>query len=542
MPGCRSSAVITAPDGRRRQHLVLHLLLITAAGACASPLPAPERYDIVVRNGTVIDGTGAPGRRDDVAIRDDRIVLVAPRIAATAARTVIDATGLIVAPGFIEPHAHISDIAAHPDAENFLYQGVTTIVASLHSMDQPYPLAAFLDSLRVAPNTAWTAGHTWMRKRVMRLDNRAPSDSELATMSLLVREAVRDGAFGLGTGLEYTPANFSKTDEVIALARAAIAPNAIYVTHLRDEGAALRPAIEEALTIGRSAGVPVHISHLKITGAANWGGSRAVLQRLDSATAAGTRTSFDVYPYLAYSTYSDLMFPTWALAGGTPAFAARVADPAVRARVISDMRTLFRSQTGNTLESVQFREHPTDASLNGRTLADHLRSLGQPLTLEAGFEALITLQAAGGFVGVFYGMADQDLDVFLQHPMASVSSDGDLVTPGVGFPHPRSYGAFPRVLARYVRERSVLTLESAIHKMTGVPARSIGVPDRGQLRAGAFADLVVFDATTIADVATYADPHHYATGVRHLLINGTPVIANGALTRQRPGRAIRRPE
>ncbi len=523
-------------------HVWLMLAVMLAAGvsACAHAGGAAT-YDVIVRNGTVIDGTGATGRIADVAIRGDRIALVASSINGSS-RTVIDATGLIVAPGFIEPHAHISDIAAHPDAENFLYQGVTTIVASLHSMDQPYPLGAFLDTLRVAPNTAWTAGHTWMRKRVMGLENRAPRSDELAAMSTLVRDAVRDGAFGLGTGLEYTPANFSKTDEVVALARASVAPHAIYVTHLRDEGEALMPAIDEAITIAKSAGLPLHISHLKITGAANWGGSRAVLQRLDDATRAGTRTSFDVYPYLAYSTYSDLMFPGWALAGGTSAFAARAADSATRERIRTEMRALFRSQTGNTLESVQFREHPTTASLNGRTLADHLRHIGEPLTLDAGFDALITLQAAGGFTGVFYGMADQDLDEFLRHPMAAVSSDGDLVTPGVGFPHPRSYGAFPRVLAHYVRERRALTLEAAIHKMTDVPARQIGLPDRGVLRAGAFADIAVFDAATISDVATYADPHHYSTGITHLLVNGVAVLQRGTLTRNRPGRPIRRPD
>ena len=510
--------------------------------ACRHAPPDPAPYDVVIQHGTLIDGSGAARQALDVAVRGDRIVRIAANIPATNARRVIDATGLVVAPGFVEPHAHISDIAAHPDAENFLHQGITTIVASLHSMDQPYPLGAFLDTLHVAPNTAWTAGHTWMRKRVMGLDNRAPSNAELMTMESLVSDAMRDGAYGLGTGLEYTPANFSRTDEIVDLARASARPHAIYVTHLRDEGEALIPAIDEALTIGRAAGVPVHISHLKVTGAANWGRSARVLQLLDSATRAGTRTSFDVYPYLAYSTYSDLMFPPWALAGGTSAFASRAADPATHARLIAEMRSMFRAQTGNTLESVQFRVHPTQPLLNGKTLADHLRALGQPLTLDAGLEALVALQSAGGFTGVFYGMADQDLDVFLQHPMASVSSDGDLVTPGIGFPHPRSYGAFPRVLARYVRERHLLTLESAIHKMTGVPAAMIGLPERGLLREGNFADIVIFDADRIGDRATYADPHQYSEGVIHLFVNGIAVLNAGLPTQARPGRPIRRPE
>lgn len=506
--------------------------------ACAHGTAAP--YDLVIQHGTLIDGSGAPRRTGDIAVRGDRIVRIAAHITADGARAVIDATGLVVAPGFIEPHAHISDIAAHPDAENFLHQGITTIIASLHSNDQPYPLGAFLDTLHVAPNTAWTAGHTWMRKRVMGLENRAPSPGELRAMQALVTTAMHDGAFGLGTGLEYTPANFSRTDEVVALAQASARPHAIYVTHLRDEGDALLPAIDEALTIGHAAGEPVHISHLKITGAANWGGSAHVLQTLDSATRAGTRTSFDVYPYLAYSTYSDLLFPPWALAGGTAVFAQRAADPAAHARLLAEMRAIFRSQTGNTLESVQFRVHPTDPALTGRTLADHLRAAGQPLTLDAGFEALIALQSAGGFSGVFYGMADRDLDAFLLHPSATISSDGDLVTPGTGFPHPRSYGAFARVLAHYVRERHVLSLEAAVHKMTGVPASIFGLPQRGILREGFAADIVVFDAERIADRATYADPHHYAEGVEFLFVNGKAVLTRGAPTHARAGIPLRR--
>ena len=514
--------------------------LLGLCAACTHSPPSGTGYDLVIQHGIVIDGSGAARQSLDIAVRGDRIVRIAPHIAATNVRTVIDATGLVVAPGFIESHAHISDIAAHPDAENFLRQGITTIVASLHSMDQPYPLGAFLDSLRVAPNTMWTAGHTWMRKRVLGLENRAPTPAELATMQRLVSEAMDDGAIGLGTGLEYTPANFSKTDEVTTLARSSARPHAVYVTHLRDEGVALMPAIDEALTIGRDAKLPVHISHLKITGQAGWGGSARVLQKLEDATRAGTRTSFDVYPYLAYSTYSDLLFPAWALAGGTAAFARRAADPATRARLLTEMRDIFRSQTGNTLESVQFREHPSDSGLNGKTLADHLRARGVPLTLDSGFDALIALQATGGFIGVFYGMSDQDLDLFLQHPAASVSSDGDLVTPGVGFPHPRSYGAFPRVLARYVRERHVLTLEAAIHKMTGVPSAMLGVPRRGLLREGNFADIVVFDAERIVDRATYSDPHHYSEGVVSLFVNGVAVLRNGSATGNRPGRPIRR--
>jgi N-acyl-D-amino-acid deacylase len=522
-----------------RSALVL-LGCLWSSVSCSRTKHSDVRYDVVIQNGTIIDGTGAPRQRLDIALRGDRIVQIAPRIDGSNAAAIVDATGLIVAPGFIEPHAHISDIALHPDAANFTTQGITTIVASLHSMDQPYPLGAFLDTLHVAPNTLWTAGHTWMRKRLMGLADRAPSPDELRGMTELAKEAMLDGAIGLGTGLEYVPATFAQTNELVALATVTARPHSLYVTHLRDEGAALYPAINEAISVASASKQPLHISHLKSTGAENWGRAKTVLSVLDSATSSGTHTSFDVYPYVAYSTYSDVLFPAWALAGGNAAFKLRVADPAIRSRIVTEMRTLFRAQTGNTLESVQFREHPTNPQLNGKTLSDHLVAEGKPLTLDAGFNALMTLQASGAFIGIFYGMSNADVDLFLLHPSAMISSDGDLVTPGVGFPHPRSYGAFPRVLSHYVRDRQLLSLEAALHKMTGLPAAVFGIAQRGTLRNGNFADVVLFDAARVQDDATFTDPHHYARGIQHLYINGRAVIASGSRTGAKAGVPIRR--
>ena len=282
---------------------ILHSLGVAASLLALGASPAP--FDLLLVNGTVADGTGGPLRRADVAVRGDRIAAVGPRLNRSSATRVLDVSGLVVSPGFIDPHAHITDIAQHPDAENVLRQGITTIFASLHGLDQPYPLGAFLDTVHVAPNTMWTAGHTWMRTRVTGLENRAPRPAELDTMRALVARAMDDGAFGLGTGLEYIPATYANTDELIALARAAKRPNALYVTHLRDEGAALMDAVREALEIGAGAELPVHISHIKSTGAENWGRSREVLALVDSARARGRRISFDVYPYPAYSTMTS---------------------------------------------------------------------------------------------------------------------------------------------------------------------------------------------------------------------------------------------
>lgn len=515
-----------------------------ASAAClcliATSAPAQRVADVIIRGGTVVDGTGAPARRADVAIRDGVIVAVARHLPDAPGTRVIDATGLVVAPGFIDAHAHISAIAQQPDAENFLRQGITTIFNSLHSLDQPYPLAGFLDTLRVAPNTLWSAGHTWARSRVMGRENRAPSRAELDSMSALVSRAMDDGAFGLGTGLEYIPAQYAARPELVALARAARRPGSLYVTHLRDEGAALESAVAEALDIGRTSTQPVHISHIKSTGVANWGKSAAVLRMIDAANARGGRVSFDVYPYSAYSTYSDVLFPAWALADGADSVRARLTQPASRRRLEAEMRPMFSAQTGGTAASVRFRTIPSAPEFMGRTLADYLAARGVTESVDAIIDALITLQLAGGFTGIVEAMSETDVEAFLRHPAGMVSSDGDLVTIGAGFPHPRSYGAFPRVIARYVDQRHVLTLESAIARMSGRPARALGLRDRGLLRAGLIADIVVFDRARFVDKATFTDPHHHAEGVVHLFVNGAAVIQDGALTRARPGRAIRR--
>jgi N-acyl-D-aspartate/D-glutamate deacylase len=521
------------------------LLTLTGASATAQTRPSgppsvvTDRYDVLLRNGTVIDGTGAARFRADVAMKNGRVVAIDRRLFGRAATT-IDATGMIVAPGFIDPHAHVTAIAQQPMAENFLRQGITTIFNSLHSLDQPYPLGVFLDTLQVAPNTLWTAGHTWARSRVMGRENRAPTVAELDSMQALVRRAMREGAFGLGTGLEYIPAVYAKLPELVALANASRARGALYVTHLRDEGATLLAAIDEALTVGRAARLPVHISHIKSTGADNWGHSKDALQRIDRANASHLRATFDVYPYPAYSTYSDVLFPAWVLADGQDSVTARLGRADVRERLHREMPAIFRAQTAGTASAVRFRTAPMDSTLPGRTLADLLRRQGKPDDVNAIVEALIDLQRAGGFTAVVEAMSEPDIIAFLTHPRGMVSTDGDLVTPGKGFPHPRSYGAFPRVLARYVGEQHVLTLEQAIAKMTGLPARTLGLRQRGLLRAGYAADIVVFNPTTMRDVATFTDPHHYSEGVQQLFVNGVAVIRDGQLTTAKPGRAIRR--
>jgi N-acyl-D-amino-acid deacylase len=506
-----------------------------AAALLATLLAWPAAaHDLLLKGGTIIDGSGAAPVKGDIAITGGRLSAVGGDIPEASARRTIRVDGLVVAPGFIEPHAHISTIDTMPLPENFLRQGVTTIVNSLHSMFQPAPLGPFVADLRVAPNTVWLAGHSWIRERVLGLAARPPSAAEMAQMKALALDAMEAGAIGLGTGLEYIPASYATTAEVADLAKAIARPGARYISHIRDEGPTLLAAIDEAVEVGKIAGLPVHINHLKNTGEANWGQTAKVLAKLEE-----TGASFDVYAYTAYSTYSTVLFPPWSMAGGREAFQERVADPATRARLAAEMRPIYSAQTSGRLDSITFREASGHPELAGRTLADHVTALGKPATIEAGIDALIDIQAKGGFLGIFEAMSPDDVDRFLLHPNASISSDGDLIVFGKGVPHPRSYGGFPRVLGRYVRERQLMSLEQAVHKMTGLTAAQHGLADRGLLKPGLAADITVFDPDAIIDKATFTKPHQYSEGVVHLVINGQPVITHGFLTGARPGQVLK---
>lgn len=505
--------------------------------------PSPP-FDYLLRGGVVVDGTGRPQFRADVAIRGDRIARVDPAgISPTDARHVLDVTSLVVAPGFIDHHAHIATtIHEYPLAENFIRQGITTILASLHSGDQPYPLGAYMASLVVAPNVGFFAGHSWVRTKVLGLENRAPTPAALETMKRLVEEAMRDGALGLSTGLVYVPANFAKTEEIIELAKVAARYGGIYVSHMRDEAAGLLDSVAEVIRIAREAGLPGQIQHHKAVGRPQWGWSVKSLALIDRARAEGLDITLDLYPYTASSTGSSVLFPQWALAGGREAFSRRVADPATRTRIVSEMREIFLKERGaGDLASIQFRTLPSDRRYDGKTLADLARDRGVPLTVDAAVELLIDLQLQGGFSAIYHSMDESDVRRIMQHPVAMFDTDGDPVGYGIGHPHPRSYGTFPRVLGRYVRQERVLSLEEAIRRMTALSAAQIGQLERGRVAEGHFADLVVFDPDTVIDRATFTDPHQFPLGIHHVFVNGVPVIRQGALTGEKPGRVLKGP-
>ena len=514
------------------------------AGDASSAGAGGAAFDLVIVGGTVVDGTGADRFTGDLGIRDGRVVEIARDggLSGQGAEE-IDATGLIVSPGFVDHHNHVQNqVHRRPLAENFIRQGITTILPSLHSGDQPWPLRDYIDDLEVAPNIGFFAGHSWTRKQVIGMEDRAPTPEELDEMRDLVRETMEDGALGFSTGLLYVPANYAETEEVIELARVAAEYGGIYYTHMRDEARGLLPAVREAIRVGAEGGLPVHINHFKAMGVDNWGQTVESLALVDSARAEGIDVKVDLYPYMAGSTGSSVLFPQWVLAGGVDSFRVRVTDPEIRARVERETEEwMNRDWTGGDLSRIQFRTLRAFPEYNGKRMSDLAADRGLPNNDATGVQLAIELQLAGGFSAIYHFMDEADVIRIMQHPQAMFETDGDPVGYGLGFPHPRSYGTFPRILGRYVREMGVLTLEEAIRKMTSMSTDEIGQSERGRIADGMWADITIFDAARILDQADYVDPHRYSVGIHHVIVNGVPVILDGSVTGAKPGHVLKGP-
>ena len=525
--------------------------------------------DILIRGGTVFDGSGAPGARADVSIEGGKVVDVAldDTLTSATAERVIDATGRYVSPGFIDIHTHSDrSILINGRMESKLRQGVTTEVggncgsgvapalgkaaagdAELESRTWP-TLAAYFETIErsgIAGNYCTWVGHGTLRAGTVGYELRAPTAGELDEMGRLLRESLEAGALGLSTGLIYAPSGFAETGELVVLSRVAREFGGLYASHIRNESAGLLEAVSEAIEIGRGAGVPVQIAHHKASGKQSWGLVHESLALMDRARADGVDVACDQYPYIASSTGLTSVLPKWSLEGGREAIAARLSDRAqratLRAEVYESRPDYERLEEGSGWFNVLVARCRGDRALEGRRLGEVALDRGVD-PFELACEALL---ASDCYVPcVFFSMCEEDVRTVMQWPHTMVGSDASSVAPygalGEGRPHPRAYGTFARVLGRYVREQGVLTWEQALHKMTGQPAARLGLKERGLLRRGQAADVVVFDPAAVQDEATFVKPHRYASGIEHVLVNGVPVIRGGDHTGALPGRVLRR--
>jgi len=511
---------------------------------------SPAQYDLLIRKGRVIDGAGNPWRRADVAIRGEAIAAVGLLEGATAART-IDAAGKAVAPGFIDIHTHsrrgILDV---PTAENYIRQGVTTLIEG-NDGGSPIPLKPFLDQVaarRTSVNFATFAGQGSIRREIIGLVNRPATAAEMEQMRNLLRRAMEEGALGLSTGLFYVPGNYTPTEEVIELAKVAARMGGIYISHMRNEADGVLDSVRETIAIGEKAGLPAQITHHKIVGTPNHGRSAGALRLVEEARARGVDVTIDQYPYTASSTGLTALVPQWAQEGGQDEMLKRFRDPATRARIHAAMVDNIRlNRGGGSPKNVVIANCAFDPGLNGKSLAQITDERGKPPTFENAADTALDILMRGSCQTVYHAIAEPDVERIMKYPWTMIGSDGEVPVFGRGVLHPRSYGTFARVLGVYVRERGILTLEDAVRKMSSFPAARLGLNGRGLLAPGMKADLVIFDPAAVADRAVFGNPHQYAVGFSHVVVNGGLVIDDGKVTDRRPGRvllgpAAKRPE
>jgi len=524
-----------------------HFRPFLAASLCGVALATPVRsqtpaYDLVLKQGRVVDGSGSPWYRADVAIRGDQIVRIAASITEPATR-VIDVGGRVIAPGFIDIHSHarrgIFDV---PTAENDVRMGVTTVIEGPDG-NSPVPLAPFLarlDSLPKSINIGTFIGQGSIRSAVIGDVNRRATPEEIEKMRALVEQGMRDGAFGLSSGLFYVPGTFTPTEEVIELAKVAGRFGGIYISHMREEASRVVQSVQETIRIGEEGGLPTQVTHHKVLGPANWGQSVETLRLVDQARARGVDATVDQYPYTASSTsITAALLPAWAQEGGREETLKRLRDPASRARIKAESARIIREERGGgDPRNVVIANCQWDTTLAGKNLADVARRRGVEPTVENAAEAALWITEQGGCQGIFHAISEEDVVRILRHPATMIATDGEIPIVGRGSPHPRSYGTFARVLGVYVRDQKVLTLEDAVRKMSSFPAQRLGLMDRGVLRPGMKADVAVFDPATVRDAATFERPHQYAEGFLLVIVNGQVVLEGGRITAARPGRVL----
>jgi N-acyl-D-amino-acid deacylase len=497
-----------------------------------------EPFDLLITNARIVDGTGNPWFWGSVAIRDGRIAGVG-RVAGIAVQT-IDAKGQIVAPGFIDVHGHTEDIFSNPTAENFVRMGVTSIITG-NCGGSAANIEEFLGQFGDKPlavNLAALIGHNTVRREVVGLDNRAPTAEEQAKMNALVEKAMKDGAVGLSTGLIYVPGTFAKTDEVVDLAKAASKYGGTYASHIRNEGNEVVAAIKEAINIGEQANMPVEISHFKISSKALWGQSAMTIALVEDARKRGLQVTVDQYAYPASSTSLDSRLPSWAIAGGREEGKKRLADPATKAKIVNEMKDWLKKAKFKDFDFAYVAGYRANPSFNGKNIAQITQEVRGKKKVDDQLEQIFDMYNNGGAQMVYKQMSEPDVQAFMKQPFTMIASDSGVRQFGSGVPHPRGYGNNARVLGRYVRELKIITLEDAIRKMTSLPAQTFSLRDRGQIREGFAADIVIFDERTVGDKATYENPHQYAEGFSHVIVNGKLVFDGSKMTGTMSGQPI----